>query len=116
MKLRLYQLQFAVSEDVYAEVQNGTMPIEDIPIRNLVATLTKEIDIGNQATPHVGEYICDSYWPRDFCEQKIVRISYDYSQETCEVTLEPFVMVAKRTIHNDLEHIATLHGWKYQGA
>lgn len=116
MKLRLYQLQFAVNQAIYDALQDKTMTIEDVSMNDVTAILTKEIDIGNQATPHIGEYICDSYWPSDFCEQKIVNICHDYSAETCVVTLEPFVMVAESALHNQLEHIATLHGWNYQGA
>lgn len=116
MKLHLYQLQFAVNQAVYDALQDKTMTIENVSMNDVAAILTKEIDIGNQATPHIGEYICDSYWPRDFCEQKIVNICYDYSAETCVVTLEPFVMVAESALHNELERIATSHGWNYQGA
>ena len=114
MKLSLYQLQFAVNEDEYEALQDKTMSIENVPVGKLTAILTKEIDIGDQATPRIGESICDSYWPRDFCEQKVVNVCYSYSENICTVTLEPFVMVSGGMLHTELEKIATLHGWKYQ--
>lgn len=116
MKLCLYQLQFAVSQNEYDAIQEKTMALKNIPVSELAAILTKEIDIGNQSTPNVGDLINDSYWPRDFCEQKVVSISYDYSASTCTATLEPFVMVANCQLHRELERIATLHGWNYQSA
>jgi len=116
MKLHLYQLQYAVSEKEYEAITNNEMTTANLHIDRLAAILTKDIDIGDQATPHIGESINDSYWPSDFCEQKVVNVCYAYSDGTCTVTLEPFVMVANSTLHNELEKIATLHGWTYQKA
>ena len=114
MKLSLYQLQFAVSQDEYEALQDKTMSIENVPVSKLAAILTKEMDIGDQATPHIGESVCDPYWPSDSCEQKVVNVCYSYSDNTCIATLEPFVMVADSMLHTELGKIATLHGWKYQ--
>ena len=50
MKLRLYQLQFAVNQAIYDALQDKTMTIEDVSMNDVTAILTKEIDIGNQAT------------------------------------------------------------------
>ena len=112
MKLSLYQLQYAVTEEEYNAIKNNEMSIQDLPVTKLAASLSKELDIGDQATPHIGESICDTYWPSDECEQKVVNVCYSYSDSTCTATLEPFVMVADSTLHIELERIATLHGWK----
>lgn len=114
MKLHLYQLQYAVSEKEYETIKNSKMATANLTMDRLVAILTKDIDIGNQATPHIGESINDAYWPSDICEQKVVNVCYSYADSSCTVTLEPFVMVAGGLLHNELEKIASLHGWECQ--
>ena len=114
MKLNFYQLQYAVSEAEYEAIQDNAMSVKDLPVKKVTAILTKETDIGDQATPHIGESVSDSYWPSDFSEQKVTNVCYSYSDNTCTITLEPFVMVADSMLHTELERIATLHGRKYQ--
>jgi len=116
IRLSFLQFQFAVSEEEHLALKQQTMTIEDIPMNKLAAILTKEIDIGDQATPHIGEYIFDTLWPKDCSEQEVISVSYSYSANLCIVTLAPFFMVANSEFHNTLEKTSELHGWKYQKA
>lgn len=61
MKLNFYQLQYAVSEAEYEAIQDNAMSVKDLPVKKVTAILTKETDIGDQATPHIGESVSDSY-------------------------------------------------------
>ena len=113
MKLRLYQLQYAVTHEEHIALQDGTLALKDISAKCITASLTKEFDIVNQAVPHIGETVEDGYWPADEHEREVLSVCFNYADGVCTVGLKPFIMEIDSPLHDDLEHIATLHGWTY---
>ena len=111
MTVQFSQVQFAVSESEYVKIQNKEITVESISPRKIAGRITKAFD--NIPIPRIGESISDSYWPRDFTEQKIADICYNYSDDSCVVYLEPFFMVEGSAAHNELKRIAELHGWQF---
>lgn len=114
MTIILYQSQYAVSKTQYEEIRNGSMSTNDLKMTALAAILKKEINSETAIIPHIGETVSDSYWPRDFCEQKVIGVCYSYADNTCTITLEPFVIIANSILHTNIENISASHGWKCQ--
>ncbi len=114
MKLNITQAQYAINAEDYNRYLDGKYGIKDIPVANLFAQLTKEIDIGNSPIPRIGEKIADPFWPRDFTEQKVVDIVYSYDESTCYITLEAFVIPKDCPLHKEFEKIANSHKWQCQ--
>lgn len=113
MELHLAQLQYAVSQQEFEAFYDKQISAKDLPFDKCVASLTKKIDIGSAPTPHIGEYVSDSYWPSDYSEQKVTSVTYSYSDNICYVGLEPFVMVEDSIAHTEIEKISKSHGWEY---
>ena len=111
MRVQFSQLQFAVSESEYDKIQAKEITVESISAHKVAGRITK--DFKDISIPRIGECICDSYWPSDFAEQRIVDICYDYSDDSCFVYLEPFFMIEGGTLHKELKKIAELHGWQF---
>ena len=111
MKVQCSQLQFAVSQSEYDKIHDKEITVESISAQKIAGRITKAFE--NVPVPRIGESVSDSYWPRDFTEQRIVDICYDYSDDSCIVYLEPFFMVEGCAIHKELKRIAELHGWQF---
>ncbi len=111
MTVQFSQLQFAVTQSEYDKIQSKEITVEALSARKIAGRITKTFK--NIPIPRIGESISDSYWPRDFVEQKIVDICYDYSDNCCYVYLEPFFIIEGSTLHNELQKIAELHKWEF---
>lgn len=111
MKIQFSQTQFAVSRAEYEKIQDKEITVESVPVQKFAGRITKVFE--DIPIPRIGESISDSYWPRDFTEQRIVDICYDYSDDFCFVYLEPFFMIEGSELHKELKKIAELHGWQF---
>ena len=114
MKVEFSQLQFAVTQSEYDQILNKEISFRDLPPHQIAGRITKTYE--NIPIPRIGESISDSYWPRQFTEQKVLDVCYIYFENLCLVTLEPFAMIADGPLHKDLKRIAGLHEWEFHRA
>ena len=110
MKICVYQLHFGLSESDFEVYDREGQVSDDVLHRALIARINKEFDVDGQAVPHKGDFIDDSYWPRD-CEGgfEVVNVCFNYSNNVCEVTLKPFIVPKK--YFDSLKEIANAHHW-----
>ena len=61
--------------------------------------------------PHKGDFVEDPLW-KDPYEYEIEQVIFDYHENTCYVSVFPFVPKIPKDRMDEFEHIAELHGWK----
>ena len=62
--------------------------------------------------PHMGDSISSSLWDRDFTEQKVMEVTFDYDEDECIVTLPIYYIVAGGPWDAEFDNIVTGHGWE----
>ena len=61
--------------------------------------------------PHKGDFVEDPLW-KDPYEYEIEHVIFDYYENTCYVSVSPFVPKIPKDRMYEFEHIAELHGWE----